>query len=192
MPVITGEGSTPIWEPCHLDSYFPKKSGFGPCPGIGIYGPGGQEMLCDIYSSLYPQNVAPDREWVDGWFCIGSNEFTVQQTTMWDAASYALIGALSSKPGATGATEAPPAAKNVDTHVPYVRGSILHYNTSAGAAVYVNVYAANGRLVCRLTKRNEAGRGAISLGVTAPGCYVASLRYGSGVVSTMFATSDRK
>lgn len=92
-PMITGIGSTPIEAPLHIDSYYPKQDGYGPAPGIGIYGPG-FDFICPIMSHLHPQSVSPERQWGDGWYCVGSNEFTVDNPMLSHAAAFAMLQAL--------------------------------------------------------------------------------------------------
>ena len=105
----TGLGTDQPRSPLHLDSYFSKygiSDGItddfpnlprGNVPGILIYGPsrssGRQPYQRAVSDKLFPKwsRLPQLRRWGDGWSLIGSNEFSVHETIVWNAVLHGFL-----------------------------------------------------------------------------------------------------
>ncbi len=84
---VTGLGTRGIQSPLHLDSH-----GIGSTiPGIVVFGPSAKRSAIP-YQRVVSDTLIPSwdelplqRRWADGWSLVNSNEFSVWETTVWNA-----------------------------------------------------------------------------------------------------------
>jgi len=122
MSYTTGLGTVQPVSTLQLDSYFTKygKSDtitnehvdkpIGQVPGIVIFGPAsgysGAEYQRAITDKLYPawDDLPGERRWGDGWSLINGNEFTVNDTMLWNTVMHGFLYDASQDKNATSFT----------------------------------------------------------------------------------------
>jgi endoglucanase len=94
---VTSLGTVQVNSPLHLDSWFTRKEGLGPVPGLLVYGPSagrsGAAYQRVISDTLYPlwDDLPLQRRWADGWSLVNNNEFTVWETSVWNMCLYGVL-----------------------------------------------------------------------------------------------------
>ncbi len=119
---VTGLGSNPPHQFCHLDSYFTAREGKGVVPGIVVYGPIDNANLADyqqvVWSKVYPgwNSLPVQKRYTDAWSLIPSNEFTVDETMKLNTCMFAFLSSIEgggtvSAPAAPGSPDAEPLSR---------------------------------------------------------------------------------
>jgi endoglucanase len=90
---LTGIGFDRTEDPLHHDSYPMKSKGWGPAPGILVFGPGNLQQLKAKCPLMIPDihTVAPQRQYVDSRRNVGANEFTVPESLAYPAVVYTIL-----------------------------------------------------------------------------------------------------
>jgi hypothetical protein len=85
---LTGTGFDRVNNPHDRESVYTKSKGWGPKPGITVYGPG---FARSRLSRPSLRTLPRERRWVDDIGAISLVEFTVMQTMAFPAAVYPVL-----------------------------------------------------------------------------------------------------
>ncbi|MCY2953832.1 MAG: glycoside hydrolase family 9 protein [Planctomycetota bacterium] len=86
---MTGTGFNPAHNPHDRESAFTKRQGWGPRPGILVFGPGGSGRGVSVPNVI---TLARERRYIDNLGSIQWSEFTVYQSLCFPAAVYPVLG----------------------------------------------------------------------------------------------------
>jgi endoglucanase len=88
---VTGIGFDRVKNPHDRESAYTKAKGWGPKPGIQVYGPG--NLPSRIQFSMIPKiaTLPRERQWADHLYTISMTEFTVHETLVYPAVVYPVL-----------------------------------------------------------------------------------------------------
>ena len=88
---VTGIGFDRVKNPHDRESAYTKDKGWGPKPGIQVYGPG--NIPSRISFAMIPEisTLPRERQWVDHLYTYLLNEFTVHETLVYPAVVYPVL-----------------------------------------------------------------------------------------------------
>ena len=88
---VTGIGFDRVKNPHDRESAYTKAKGWGPKPGIQIYGPGNIPQRIQ-FAMIPPISTLPrERQWVDHLYTYMCTEFTVHETLVYPAVVYPVL-----------------------------------------------------------------------------------------------------
>ena len=85
---VCGSGFNRVHSPHDRESAYTKEKGWGPRPGILVFGPGGRGRGVSVPSAT---TLARERRYIDNLPSIQWNEFTVYQSLCFPAAVYPVL-----------------------------------------------------------------------------------------------------
>jgi endoglucanase len=90
---LTGTGFDRTEDPLHQDSYPSKLKGWGPEPGIQVFGPGNIRQLNNPCPSMIPdiKTLPAQRQWMDNRKNVSGNEFTVPESITFPSVVYTIL-----------------------------------------------------------------------------------------------------
>lgn len=90
---LTGTGFDRTEDPLHQDSYPMKANGWGPAPGIQVFGPGNIRKLNKPIPSMIPDiaTLPAQRQWMDNRRNVSGNEFTIPESLSYPAVVYTIL-----------------------------------------------------------------------------------------------------
>jgi endoglucanase len=90
---LTGTGFDRTEDPLHQDSYPMKANGWGPAPGIQVFGPGNIRQLNKPIPSMIPDiaTLPAQRQWMDNRRNVSGNEFTIPESLSYPAVVYTIL-----------------------------------------------------------------------------------------------------
>jgi endoglucanase len=90
---LTGTGFDRTTDPLHHDSYPMKLKGWGPAPGLQVFGPANAKQLKEKCPLMIPDiNTMPEqRKWVDSRRNVSGCEFTVPESLAYPSAIYTIL-----------------------------------------------------------------------------------------------------
>ncbi|MFC1551340.1 glycoside hydrolase family 9 protein [Candidatus Latescibacterota bacterium] len=88
---VTGIGFDSVKNPHDQESFFSIDKGWGPKPGILVYGPG--NIPRQLSFTLFPEisSLPRERQWVDFLYSYQLTEFTVTETLVYQAVVYPIL-----------------------------------------------------------------------------------------------------
>jgi hypothetical protein len=88
---VTGIGFDRVKNPHDRESAYTKAKGWGPKPGIQVYGPG--NLPSRIQFAMIPKiaTLPRERQWADHLYTISMTEFTVHETLVYPAVVYPVL-----------------------------------------------------------------------------------------------------
>ena len=88
---VTGIGFNRVEHPHDIESTYTQGKGWGPKPGIQIYGPGNLPDRIEFTTLPEISTFPRERKWVDHLYSYQMNEFTVHETLFYPAAIYPIL-----------------------------------------------------------------------------------------------------
>jgi endoglucanase len=90
---MTGSGFDRTMDPLHQDSYPMKLQGWGPAPGIQVFGPGNIRQLNKPIPSMIPDvaTLPAQRQWFDNRRNVSGNEFTIPESLSYPSVVYTIL-----------------------------------------------------------------------------------------------------
>jgi endoglucanase len=90
---LTGTGFDRTMDPLHQDSYPMKAKGWGPAPGIQVFGPGNIRQLNRPCPSMIPdiKSLPAQRQWIDNRKNVSGNEFTIPESLSYPSVVYTIL-----------------------------------------------------------------------------------------------------
>jgi endoglucanase len=90
---LTGTGFDRVEDPLHHDSYPMKERGWGPAPGIQVFGPGNIAQLKNQTPEMIPdiEGLPAQRQWLDNRRNVSGNEFTVPESITFPSVIYTIL-----------------------------------------------------------------------------------------------------
>lgn len=91
---LSGTGFDRVEDPLHHDSYPMKLQGWGPAPGLQIFGPGAsRHQLKDRCPLMIPDfyTMPPLRQWMDNRRNVSGNEFTIPESLSYPSVVYTIL-----------------------------------------------------------------------------------------------------
>jgi endoglucanase len=90
---LTGTGFDRTCDPLHHDSYPMKEKGWGPAPGIQVFGPGNLAQLKESCPTMIPDihSLPPQRQWLDSRKNVSGCEFTVPESLAYPSVVYTIL-----------------------------------------------------------------------------------------------------
>jgi endoglucanase len=91
---LTGTGFDRVEDPLHHDSYPMKLRGWGPAPGLQVFGPGAtRQQLKDRCPSMIPdfQTMPTQRQWLDNRRNVSGCEFTIPESITYPSVVYSIL-----------------------------------------------------------------------------------------------------
>jgi endoglucanase len=90
---MTGSGFDRTMDPLHQDSYPMKAKGWGPAPGIQVFGPGNIAQLNQPIPKMIPdiKTLPAQRQWMDNRKNVSGNEFTVPESLSYPSVIYTIL-----------------------------------------------------------------------------------------------------
>ncbi|MFC1541721.1 glycoside hydrolase family 9 protein [Candidatus Latescibacterota bacterium] len=88
---VTGIGFDQVKNPHDRESEYTKNKGWGPKPGIQVYGPG--NLPRRIQFTVFPDitSMPRERQWADHLYTVAMTEFTVHETLIYPAVVYPVL-----------------------------------------------------------------------------------------------------
>lgn len=90
---LTGVGFDRTEDPLHHDSYPMKDKGWGPAPGLQVFGPGNLQQLNKGFPPMVPDihTLPAQRQWADNRKNVSGNEFTVPESITYPSVIYTIL-----------------------------------------------------------------------------------------------------
>jgi endoglucanase len=90
---LTGTGFDRTSDPLHHDSYPMKEKGWGPAPGIQVFGPGNLGQLKELCPPMIPdiKSLPQQRQWMDSRRNVSGCEFTVPESIAYPSVIYTIL-----------------------------------------------------------------------------------------------------
>jgi endoglucanase len=90
---MTGIGFDRTNDPLHHDSYPMKDKGWGPAPGLLVFGPGNLKQLKEQCPEMIPdiRTLPPQRQYLDNRKHVSANEFTVPESLAYPSVIYTIL-----------------------------------------------------------------------------------------------------
>jgi endoglucanase len=90
---LTGTGYDRVEDPLHHDSYPMKLKGWGPAPGLLVFGPANTGQLKDRCPLMIPDihTVPVQRKWLDSRRNVSGNEFTIPESMAYPTVIYTIL-----------------------------------------------------------------------------------------------------
>jgi endoglucanase len=100
---LTGIGFDRTWDPLHHDSYPMKAQGWGPAPGLQVFGPGNLRHIKSNALTVFPDvhTLPKQRQFVDNRRYVSVTEFTIPESLAFPSAIYTVLAEGSEWDGAT-------------------------------------------------------------------------------------------
>ncbi|MFC1539758.1 glycoside hydrolase family 9 protein, partial [Candidatus Latescibacterota bacterium] len=88
---VTGIGFDRVNNPHDRESAYTKEKGWGPKPGIQVYGPGNIPRRIEFTIVPDISTLPRERQWADHLYTISMTEFTVHETLIYPAVVYPVL-----------------------------------------------------------------------------------------------------
>lgn len=90
---LTGTGFDRAEDPLHHDSYSMKEKGWGPAPGMPVFGPGNVAQLKENCPLMIPdiKSLPAQRQWLDSRRNVSGCEFTVPESIAFPSVIYTIL-----------------------------------------------------------------------------------------------------
>jgi endoglucanase len=90
---LTGTGFDRTEDPLHHDSYSMKEKGWGPAPGMPVFGPGNTAQLKENCPKMIPdiKSLPAQRQWLDSRRNVSGNEFTIPESIAYPSVVYTIL-----------------------------------------------------------------------------------------------------
>lgn len=90
---LTGIGFDRTWDPLHHDSYPMKARGWGPAPGLQVFGPGNLKQINEGFVPMYPEvhSLSAQRQFVDHRKYVSVTEFTIPESLAFPSVIYTIL-----------------------------------------------------------------------------------------------------
>jgi endoglucanase len=90
---LTGTGFDPVTDPLSHDSYARKLRGWGPNPGIQVFGPGNIAQLLEGTPEMIPalETLPAQRQWLDNRLNVSGNEYTIPESITFPSVIYTIL-----------------------------------------------------------------------------------------------------
>jgi endoglucanase len=90
---LTGIGFDRTWDPLHHDSYPMKAQGWGPAPGLQVFGPGNLRHIKSNSLTVFPDvhTLPKQRQFVDNRRYVSVTEFTIPESLAFPSAIYTIL-----------------------------------------------------------------------------------------------------
>jgi len=90
---LSGIGFDRVEDPLHHDSYSMKEKGWGPAPGLPVFGPGNIAQLKENCPKMIPdlKSLPAQRQWLDSRKDVSGNEFTIPESITYPAVVYTIL-----------------------------------------------------------------------------------------------------
>jgi len=90
---LTGTGFDRAEDPLHHDSYSMKDKGWGPAPGMPVFGPGNIAQLKTNCPLMIPniKSLPAQRQWLDSRKNVSGNEFTIPESIAYPSVVYTIL-----------------------------------------------------------------------------------------------------
>jgi len=90
---MTGTGFDRVEDPMHHDSYPMKDNGWGPAPGILVFGPGNIRQLKENCPLMIPaiETLPAQRQYLDNRRNVTANEFTIPESLTYPSVVYTIL-----------------------------------------------------------------------------------------------------
>lgn len=90
---LTGTGFDRAEDPLHHDSYSMKEKGWGPAPGMPVFGPGNIAQLKTNCPLMIPdiKSLPAQRQWLDSRKNVSGNEFTIPESIAYPSVVYTIL-----------------------------------------------------------------------------------------------------
>lgn len=90
---LTGIGFDRTWDPLHHDSYPMKAQGWGPAPGLQVFGPGNLAQINGGFVPMFPEvhSLPAQRQFVDHRKYVSLTEFTIPESLAYPSAIYTVL-----------------------------------------------------------------------------------------------------
>jgi endoglucanase len=91
---LSGTGFDRVEDPLHHDSYQMKLNGWGPAPGLQVFGPGAtRHQLKDNCPLMIPdfKTMPALRQWLDNRRNVSGNEFTIPESLSYPSVVYTIL-----------------------------------------------------------------------------------------------------
>lgn len=90
---LTGIGFDRTWDPLHHDSYPMKAKGWGPAPGLQVFGPGNLQQINSGFVPMYPDvhSLPAQRQFVDHRKYVSVTEFTIPESLAFPSVLYTIL-----------------------------------------------------------------------------------------------------
>jgi len=100
---LTGIGFDRTWDPLHHDSYPMKAQGWGPAPGLQVFGPGNLRHIKSNALKVVPDvhTLPPQRQFVDNRRYVSVTEFTIPESLAFPSVVYTILAEGCESDGAT-------------------------------------------------------------------------------------------
>jgi hypothetical protein len=93
---LSGTGFDRVEDPLHHDSYPMKLQGWGPAPGLQVFGPGAtRHQLKENCPTMIPdfKTMPPLRQWMDNRRNVSGCEFTIPESLSYPSVVYTILSA---------------------------------------------------------------------------------------------------
>jgi endoglucanase len=90
---LTGIGFDRTWDPLHHDSYPMKAKGWGPAPGLQVFGAGNLSQIKNGAPGMIPdvKTLPAQRQFVDNRMYVSLTEFTIPESLSFPAVVYVIL-----------------------------------------------------------------------------------------------------
>lgn len=90
---LTGTGFDRTEDPLHHDSYSMKDKGWGPAPGLQVFGPGNLRQIKDSCPAMIPdiRSLPLQRQYLDSRRHVSANEFTIPESLAYPSVIYTIM-----------------------------------------------------------------------------------------------------
>lgn len=90
---MTGTGFDRTEDPLHHDSYPMKDKGWGPAPGLLVFGPGNLKQIKEQCPVMIPDihSLPPERQYLDSRRHVSANEFTIPESLAYPSVIYTIL-----------------------------------------------------------------------------------------------------
>lgn len=90
---LTGTGFDRAEDPLHHDSYSMKEKGWGPAPGLPVFGPGNIAQLKENCPLMIPdiKTLPAQRQWLDSRKNVSGCEFTIPESIAFPSVIYTIL-----------------------------------------------------------------------------------------------------
>ncbi len=90
---LTGSGFDRVTDPLNHDSYVRKLRGWGPNPGIQIFGPGNIAQLLEGAPAMIPalETLPAQRQWFDNRLNVSGSEYTIPESITFPSVIYTIL-----------------------------------------------------------------------------------------------------
>ena len=106
---LTGIGFDRTWDPLHHDSYPMKARGWGPAPGLQVFGPGNLRQINRGFVPMFPDvhSLPAQRQFVDHRRYVSVTEFTIPESLAFPSVIYSVLSEGCQWDGMTDPYDAP-------------------------------------------------------------------------------------